>query len=316
MTYRGRFAPSPTGPLHFGSLVAALASWLDARANGGQWLVRIEDVDTTRTAPGAAEEILRALEAFGLHWDGEVVRQSDRTGRYRDALEALRHEGLVYRCKCSRREIADSAIQGIEGMIYPGTCRDLALAPGIDGAERLRVPDRTIVFVDRVMGRVAQNVAREIGDFVLRRRDGLFAYQLAVAIDDAEQGITDVVRGSDLLLSTPRQIVLQQSLSLPTPRYLHIPVATNTQGQKLSKQTRAAPIDPRAPSTALMEALSFLGHVAVAPLAPEALLAHAAAAWNPGQVPRDRAKAVSFGQGSDRTHGALSATFSPKRHND
>ncbi len=301
MTYRGRFAPSPTGPLHFGSLVAALASWLDARANGGEWRVRIEDVDTERTVPGAADEILRALEAFGLHWDGEVVRQSDRTERYRDALEGLRAAGLVYRCKCSRREIADSALQGIEGMIYPGTCSQLCLAPGIDGAERLRVPDRVIVFADRVMGRVAQNVAREIGDFVLRRRDGLFAYQLAVVVDDGDQGITDVVRGADLLLSTPRQVLLQDCLSLSMLRYLHIPVATNAAGQKLSKQTRATPLDPSRPAAALSQALAFLGQSPGDTADPGALLAAAARSWKASQIPCRASAPVTFRDGEAKT---------------
>ena len=220
MTYRGRFAPSPTGPLHFGSLVAAVASFLDARAVAGEWRVRIEDVDVSRTVPGAADEILRALEAFGFEWDGGVVRQSERTGRYHAALAELDRQGRVYRCRCSRREIADSALAGIEGPIYPGTCRELRLARDIDGADRLRVPPGIIAFEDRRSGRVEQDVAREIGDFVLRRRDGLFAYQLAVVVDDADQGITDVVRGGDLLLSTPRQILLQQCLALSTPQYL------------------------------------------------------------------------------------------------
>jgi glutamyl-Q tRNA(Asp) synthetase len=234
VTYRGRFAPSPTGPLHFGSLAAALASYLDARAHGGDWRVRVEDVDTPRTVAGAESEILRALEALGLHWDGDVVRQSERGARYREALERLRARGHLYRCRCSRREVEDSALAGVEGPVYPGTCRLLGLDDGVDGADRVRVGDRAIAFDDRVMGRVAQDLARDIGDFVVRRRDRLFAYQLAVVVDDADQGITDVVRGADLLLSTPRQIALQEMLEVPTPRYLHIPAATNAQGQKLS----------------------------------------------------------------------------------
>ena len=298
MSYRGRFAPSPTGPLHFGSLVAALASWLDARANGGEWLVRIEDVDTTRTVPGAAEEILRALEAFGLAWDGAVVRQSERTARYRDALATLRERGVVYRCRCSRREIADSAPAGIDGMIYPGTCRDLALDPQVDGADRLRVPERTIEFTDRVLGRVSQDLPVDIGDFVLRRRDGLFAYQLAVAVDDADQRVSDVVRGADLLLSTPRQILLQRCLGVPTPRYLHFPVATNRAGQKLSKQTLAAPIHPQRPGAGLAAALAFLGQPPAQAQEPRSILAAATAAWDPSRIPRMRAIPVTFGDPS------------------
>lgn len=293
MSYRGRFAPSPTGPLHFGSLVAAVASWLDARAVGGEWLVRIEDVDTPRSVPGAEGEILRALEAFGLHWDGEVERQSERTALYREALERLRAQGRVYRCRCSRREIADSALSGIDGPIYPNTCRELALGEDVAGADRLRVPEGAVAFDDRVMGRVEQDVAREVGDFVLRRRDGLFAYQLAVVADDADQGITDVVRGADLLLSTPRQIVLQRLLGWPTPRYLHVAVATNAEGQKLSKQSLAAPVDAARPREALARALAFLGQPAAEAGTPAQLVEAAAKCWNLSAVPRQYAIAIA-----------------------
>jgi glutamyl-Q tRNA(Asp) synthetase len=303
VTYVGRFAPSPTGPLHFGSLVAAVASWLDARAQGGEWLVRIEDVDEPRTVPGAADEILRALEAFGLSWDGPVVRQSERAGRYRAALESLASRGLVYRCRCSRREIADSALRGIDAMIYPGTCRALGLGAETDGADRLRVPEGIVEFTDRVMGRVAQDVQREIGDFVLRRRDGLFAYQLAVVVDDADQGITDVVRGADLLLSTPRQIVLQRSLGLPRPRYLHVPVATTQAGEKLSKQTGAAPVDARHASGLLGEALAFLGQPAPESGTPATMLRAALARWSPAQIPCRSAAAVTFRDGNSDSPG-------------
>jgi glutamyl-Q tRNA(Asp) synthetase len=284
--YRGRFAPSPTGPLHFGSLVAAVASWLDARAVEGEWLVRIEDVDEPRTVPGAEDEILRALEAFGLHWDGAIVRQSERKERYREAFEALRHRGATYRCRCSRREIADSAVAGVEGPVYPGTCRALSLSPDVGGADRLRVESATIVFDDRILGRIEQDVAREIGDFVLRRRDRLFAYQLAVVVDDADQDITDVVRGADLLLSTPRQIVLQRLLGFPTPRYAHVPVATNAAGQKLSKQTLAAPVDSSQPAETLARALAFLGQPVPATRNIHELVAAAARSWNLSAVPR------------------------------
>ena len=286
--YRGRFAPSPTGPLHFGSLVAALASYLDARANGGEWLVRVEDVDATRTAAGATDEILRALEAFGLHWDGPVMRQSERTARYREILATLKERALVYRCRCSRREIADSTPAGIDGPVYPGTCRDLGLDSGIDGADRLRVPPGVIAFEDRVMGRIEQEVSREVGDFVLRRRDGFFAYQLAVVVDDADQRITDVVRGADLLLSTPRQIVLQRLLSRPTPAYLHLPIATNEAGQKLSKQTLAVPLDAQRPGESLRAALAFLGQTVPEADDPGEILTAAIASWSPRRVPRTR----------------------------
>ena len=286
MTYRGRFAPSPTGPLHFGSLVAALASWLDARAAGGEWRVRIEDVDTTRTVPGAADEILRSLDAFGLHWDAEVVWQSRRTSLYEEALERLRESGTVYRCRCSRKEVADSGLRGIEGAIYPGTCRTLRLGADVAGAERLRVAQPAIDFEDRVQGRVVQDVGREIGDFVLKRRDGLHAYQLAVVVDDAEQRITDVVRGADLLQSTPRQILLQRALGLATPRYLHFPVATDARGEKLSKQTLAPPVRSEDAGTLLGAALDFLGQPRPASLLPREMLAEAAARWESARIPR------------------------------
>ena len=263
MKYRGRFAPSPTGPLHFGSLVAAVASWLDARAAGGEWLVRVEDVDATRTVPGAAADILRTLEAMGLTWDGEVLWQSRRADHYEHALERLRAAGHLYRCRCTRREIADSGLMGLEGAIYPGTCRKLGIAaqPGV--AERMIAAEQPVTFLDRAMGAVSQDVARDIGDFVVKRRDGLHAYQLAVVVDDAEQGVTDVVRGADLLWSTPRQILLQRALGYPTPRYLHFPVVTNVEGEKLSKQTGAEAIDPADAPALLRQALDFLGQAPV-----------------------------------------------------
>ena len=282
--YRGRFAPSPTGPLHFGSLIAAVASWVDARAAGGTWLVRLEDVDTTRTVPGAADAILHALEAFDLHWDGEIVRQTDRTALYEQALEALVRRREVYRCRCSRKEVADSGVRGIEGAVYPGTCRALGL--GEEGAVRLRVPAGLVAFDDRVQGRISQEVARDIGDFILKRRDGLFAYQLAVVVDDAEQAITDVVRGADLLASTPRQILLQASLGFATPRYLHVPVAVTQRGEKLSKQTRATPVDAKDAGRLLHAALEFLGQPRCASAVPREILAEAVSRWDPARVPR------------------------------
>jgi glutamyl-Q tRNA(Asp) synthetase len=285
VSYRGRFAPSPTGPLHFGSLVAAVASWLDARAAGGEWLVRIEDVDATRTLPGAAEEMLRTLAALGLESDGEVVWQSARTALYEDALQRLRAGGRVYRCRCSRREIADSTLRGPEGPVYPGTCRAACLEPTTAGAERLVAPAGRLEFADRVQGVISQDVAHDIGDFVLKRRDGLHAYQLAVVVDDAAQGITDVVRGADLLWSTPRQIALQRELGLPTPRYLHVPVATNERGEKLSKQTLApaiAPGDARAVRAALLHLGQAVGHTGTA----KEILHAAVRLWRPENIPR------------------------------
>ena len=286
MSYHGRFAPSPSGPLHFGSLVAAAASWLDAHAEGGRWTVRIEDVDAPRTVPGAEPAILAALAACGLEWDGAVTRQSERLDRYEAALGVLCASGLVYHCRCSRREVADSGVAGIEGVVYPGTCRALGLPPDPSHAVRLRVPAGPVAFDDRAQGRVEQDVAREVGDFVLRRRDGQYAYQLAVVVDDAEQGVTDVVRGADLLASTPRQIVLQRALGLATPRYLHVPMATDDTGAKLSKQNLAAGLDPARAGADLRAALAFLGQSVSEGATPRAMLAAAARAWDPGRIPR------------------------------
>jgi glutamyl-Q tRNA(Asp) synthetase len=276
VTYRGRFAPSPTGPLHFGSLVAAVASWVDARAARGEWLVRIEDVDSARTVPGAADQILRALEGFGLAWDGEVEWQSRRTALYEGALERLRAAGHVYRCRCTRREIADSGLIGLEGAIYPGTCRHLALPPGPGLADRMIASQRPVTFLDRAMGTVSQDVAKDIGDFVVKRRDGLHAYQLAVVVDDADQRVTDVVRGADLLWSTPRQILLQRALGHPQPRYLHFPVVTDAAGDKLSKQTGAEAVDPSRAVEGLRAALAFLGRAVPEGGTPQEILAQAA----------------------------------------
>jgi glutamyl-Q tRNA(Asp) synthetase len=259
--YRGRFAPSPTGPLHRGSLIAAMASYLDARAHEGQWLVRIEDIDEARSIAGATESILQCLQAFGMQWDDEVVWQSRRKHLYQAAFEALRAH--VYACGCTRREIADSRI-GVAGdgaAVYPGTCRH-GLAKGKAArAWRLRVPNGTegrIRFEDRWFGVVEQDLASEVGDFVLKRADGFWAYQLAVVVDDAAQGVTHVVRGADLLDSTPRQIYLQRLLGVPTPSYLHVPVLTNAAGEKLSKQTGAQALDLAKPLDELMHAARFL----------------------------------------------------------
>lgn len=258
-TYHGRFAPSPTGPLHIGSLVAAVGSHLEARRQGGQWHIRMEDLDPPRVVPGAAAGILRTLERYGFEWDGEVVYQSQRGESYHAALETLRAQGLIYPCGCSRREILEHENPGSRSGVYPGTCRP-GLAPGKTArALRLIVPDAIIAFTDRLQGPNRQNLAREVGDIVLRRADGLYAYQLAVVVDDAAMGITDIVRGSDLLDSTPRQIHLQRLLGLPTPDYAHLPLWLTPEGQKLSKQTGAAPIDTQAPGAVLWQALAFLG---------------------------------------------------------
>ena len=260
-TYIGRFAPSPTGPLHKGSLVAAMASYLDARAQAGQWLVRIEDVDEARTVAGAAEAILQCLDSFGMHWDGEIVWQSQRKVLYQVALDKLGQH--IYACGCTRKEIADSRI-GVAGdgaAVYPGTCRN-GLAPGKSPrAYRLHVADGDagkITFEDRWLGTVTQQLSTEAGDFVLKRADGFWAYQLAVVVDDAEQGVTHVVRGADLLESTPRQIYLQRLLGVPTPSYMHVPVVTNDRGEKLSKQTGAMALDLSHPLEELRTAAGFL----------------------------------------------------------
>ncbi len=260
--YRGRFAPSPTGPLHFGSLVAAAGSYLDARANGGEWLVRIEDVDAPRTVPGAADGILKTLEGFGFEWDGEVVYQSRRIDLYHAALVRLQLAGHVYPCSCSRSEIAAAtsrpSIDG--GLVYPGTCRAGLKEGAAARAWRLRVPDREFVLRDRIQGESRQNLERDVGDFVLLRADGQYAYQLAVVVDDAVQGVNSIVRGVDLLDSTPRQLWLQQCLGLPEPRYAHLPVAVNQAGEKLSKQTHAAAVLPEQGTEVLARVLRFLGY--------------------------------------------------------
>jgi len=297
--YVGRFAPSPTGPLHFGSLVAALASCLEARVRGGRWLLRLEDVDEPRCSPVAADQILSALEQCGFAWDGETIVQSRRKALYGEALDRLRADGLVYACACTRREMADSA-PAIDGAaIYPGTCRN-GLAPGKKArAWRLKVDDRALCFDDALQGRCCQDLAREVGDFVLLRADGYFAYQLAVVVDDAEQGITHVVRGADLLASTPRQIYLQRLLGLATPAYAHLPVAVNAAGEKLSKQTLAEAIAPGAP--ALVEVLAFLGQKPPGDLrragVPE-VWTWALANWSLAAVPQRRSLSAEFPAGA------------------
>jgi glutamyl-Q tRNA(Asp) synthetase len=324
--YCGRFAPSPTGPLHFGSLVAALGSYLDAKYHQGKWLVRLEDLDTPRIMKGAADDILHTLEAFGLYWDDAVLYQSHRLLAYEDELHKIQSIGAAYPCACTRKEIADSALQGIEGQIYPGTCRNhvpkgregrawrvrtdfpfrdclsnvnavaesgvsansppsgnsKSLAGASVPVDILRNP--TIIhFNDMLQGSLTQYLENEIGDFVVKRADGLFAYQLAVVVDDAFQGVTHVVRGSDLLSSTPRQIYLQQLLGFNSPVYMHLPVAVNNQNEKLSKQTLAKPIDRQNISLTLLRALNFLRQQIPADVASckaEELLKWAVTNWN------------------------------------
>jgi glutamyl-Q tRNA(Asp) synthetase len=286
MSYVGRFAPSPTGPLHFGSLVAALASWLDARHAGGRWLVRMEDLDKPRVMPGAADDILRQLEQFGLQWDGDVEYQSARDALYGTALTQLRRD--TYPCACTRKELEDSALALDGSRIYPGICRH-GLPPGKAARSlRVRTDSDPIRFVDRIQGEITQSVEREVGDFVLQRADGVYAYQLSVVVDDAAQGVTDVVRGADLLDSTARQIHLQRLLGLVTPRYAHVPVAANAAGEKLSKQTSAA----TARADDIASALRFLGMQPPAGLTPPELLRWAKENWTIAGVPRRRAVPV------------------------
>ena len=285
--YRGRFAPSPTGPIHFGSLVAAVGSYLDAKHHQGKWLVRIEDLDTPRTIKGAADEILSTLEAYGLHWDEKMIYQSQRTAAYQDAFEQLQTQNQLYPCACSRREIADSALHRGDELVYPGTCRNGIAQGKTARAWRVRVNDTTINFTDRLQGNITQSLATEVGDFVVKRADELFTYQLAVVVDDAVQGITDVVRGADLLYSTPRQIYLQRLLGLTTPAYMHLPVAVNAQGEKLSKQTLAQPAGKNNAASILCDALVFLRQQPPAELRlskVEQILAWAIANWLPERL--------------------------------
>ncbi|RBJ78490.1 tRNA glutamyl-Q(34) synthetase GluQRS [Pseudomonas sp. MWU12-2534b] len=280
--YIGRFAPTPSGYLHFGSLVAALASYLDARAVGGRWLLRMEDLDPPREEPGAQAAILKALESYGFEWDGQMIRQSDRHDAYAEVLNRLFNQGLAYACTCSRKQL-----EPYHG-IYPGLCRNLGHAQD-DAAIRLRVPELEYRFVDRVQGEYRQHLGREVGDFVIRRRDGLYAYQLAVVLDDAWQGITDIVRGADLLDSTPRQLYLQELLGLPQPRYLHVPLITQPDGHKLGKSYRSPPLTEDQAPPLLLRALRALGQTPPADLdgaSVAQIMAWGMAHWDAALIPR------------------------------
>ena len=280
--YIGRFAPTPSGYLHFGSLIAALASYLDARAVNGRWLLRMEDLDPPREVPGAQRAILKTLESYGLHWDGELVRQSSRHAEYAALVDTLLERGLAYACVCSRKQL-----EGYQG-IYPGLCRE-AGHPRANAAIRLRVPEQSYGFTDRVQGPYYQHLGREVGDFVIQRRDGLYAYQLGVVIDDAWQGVTDIVRGADLLDNTPRQLYLQELLGLSQPRYLHVPLITQPDGHKLGKSYRSAPLPPDQATALLLRALRALGQPVEAAMAlgtPSEVLAHAARHWNTDALPQ------------------------------
>jgi len=277
----GRFAPTPTGPLHFGSLLAAVASYCDARHAGGKWLLRMEDIDPPREMPGAASTILHQLECYGLLWDGPVLYQSQRSEAYLAAIEQLHQQGLLFWCRCSRSALAGHAI-------YPGTCR-AHTKPEPDAAIRLRVAPGVVRFTDRVFGEQQEDMANTVGDFVIRRRDGLFAYQLAVVVDDAMQGVTHVVRGADLLDNTARQIYLQGLLGYFTPAYAHIPLAVNAAGEKLSKQNFATALPEDRPEILMWQALSTLGQEPLAELqlaSAHEQLAWATANWKLASIPR------------------------------
>ena len=257
-SYIGRFAPTPSGPLHFGSMVAAVGSYLRAKQLGGQWLVRIEDIDPPREVAGAADQILRQLEYFGLGWDGVVAYQSERTEAYIAALTKLRDDGLLYACNCTRKQISERAQLGSYGAVYDGRCRTHHANAQQPHALRVVTHNQPIAFNDLILGHYEQQLESQFGDFVVRRADLLFAYQLAVVVDDAAQCITEIVRGSDLLGNTPRQIYLQQCLSLPTPTYAHLPIALNASGQKLSKQNKAMAVQSSRPQELLLDVLKFL----------------------------------------------------------
>lgn len=280
--YRGRFAPSPTGPLHAGSLATALASWLDARANGGTWLIRIEDLDPPREVAGAAQDIIATLAAFGLESDEIIVRQSERGELYEAAFQQLLAAGRVYGCACSRRDVqqAASAQAGHHGAVYPGTCRSGTRPAQAIRAWRFALDPGEIRFNDRACGAVTQDVAREAGDFVVRRADGLWAYQLAVVVDDADQGVTNVVRGADLLDNTARQIALQHALGLPPVQYRHLPIVTNAKGEKLSKQTAAPALDVQRASAELERAAAHLGLPHIGATTVREFLPAAIRAWS------------------------------------
>ena len=300
----GRFAPSPTGPLHLGSLVAAVGSWLFARAQGGRWLVRMEDLDTPRVVPGAADDILRTLERFGLTWDGEVAFQSRRTERYEEALRILRMRGRVFPCGCTRTDLARVASAPARGAvadspsaIYPGTCRD-GLAPGRPArAYRFRTAGCLILFKDILFGPLSEDVEKHVGDFVVKRADGPYAYQLAVVVDDAAEDVTEVVRGADLLDSTARQIALQRALDLPTPSYAHLPLILGTDGKKLGKRDGALPLETLDESrvrAALAFALSALGQNSPEDPAegtPPEMLETARRRFDPTRIPREPRRA-------------------------
>lgn len=292
---RGRFAPTPNGPLHFGSLVTAIGSYLSVRSRSGQWLVRMEDLDPPREQAGAAATILRTLESYGLTWDEEVIYQSQRSERYQAAIDQLLAKDLAYYCRCSRKDIEQTALTGTEGFRYPGTCRHLRLR-GKNHSLRIMVPDEVIAVHDRLQGELRQNLLQDIGDFIVRRSDGLYSYQLAVVIDDAAQRITEVCRGTDLMDSAPRQVYLQQALGYPIPEYMHLPIAADASGQKLSKQNFASAVSD-GDSNTLVRALEFLGQTVPRELVrapPVELLQWGVDSWDISMIPTSKLIRTDF----------------------
>ena len=257
--YRGRFAPTPSGPLHFGSLIAATGSYLQAKSQHGEWLLRIDDIDPPREQKGAADDILKILEGFGFEWDSEVLYQSSRTQRYQEAVDELIQQHIAYACSCSRKELLKNAKQTNSGTVYPGFCRNKSLNITAETSTRLRCDNNPVRFEDLIQGNQCIDMKNHIGDFILQRRDRLFSYHLASGIDDAEQKITEVIRGADLLNCTPCHIHVQRRLNLPSPYYHHLPLAINETGQKFSKQTHASPIEVKHSVVLLYNTLKFLG---------------------------------------------------------
>ena len=294
--YKGRFAPSPTGPVHFGTLIAAVGSYLQAKKNHGEWIIRMEDVDITRKVEGSDTDILHTLETFGFEWHGEVIYQSQQTEHYEHALEQLISQSLVFPCSCSRKQLATSDTDQVDSQIYPGICRNRQLPETRtdetrEHALRILAEDITIKFDDAVMGEQSQNIKQQCGDFIIKRRDGLFAYQLAVVVDDALQNVTEIVRGSDLLDSTERQIYLQQLLGYPTPAYCHLPLAVDAGGNKISKSEGAAKVDIKNREKLICSVLEFLGQDPPADLSGcnlNDIWKWGADNWNIGQVPANK----------------------------
>lgn len=285
--YRGRFAPTPSGPLHLGSLLTALAGWLQARSAGGRWLLRIDDLDAARCRPQHADTILRQLEAHALHWDEAPRVQSRHRAEYAGIFERLRGAGRVYPCTCTRAQLARDSLAGIDGPVYAGTCRDTSRTPA-GAAWRLRAGGGTLALHDRWRGDLQRDVARDVGDFVVWRADGTPGYQLACVVDEDAQGITEVVRGSDLVGSSLRQVLLQRILGLASPDYLHLPVLVGADGRKLSKQNHAAPVAAEAASANLLLCLRLLNQAPPADLrngTPAAVLDWASRQWNPRALP-------------------------------